>query len=549
MNNKHLIRLTTAFVCIAAVMGFRDTYFDISRSMDVFSGVYREVNMFYVDEVEPGKLMKTYLENMLKTLDPYTNYFSEATVESSRLENTGKFGGLGMETDTAEGFPIVISIERDKPADKAGIRPGDQILSVDGQSAANKSTDDLYRILRGQPNTGIQLRIRSGTIEKTLSLRREEMTETAVPWYGMADSGIGYINLRVFSETAAADVKKALLDLKKQNPELKGLILDVRDNPGGLLQEAVKISGMFVPQGQLIASTKGKKPEWNTEFPSREQPIDTSLRIVVLTNNRSASASEIVSGSLQDLDRAVIAGNKTFGKGLVQITKNLPYNTVLKVTTAKYYIPSGRCIQAINYAEKNADGSVRKLPDSLKVAFKTRNGRTVYDGGGIDPELSLNEDPGGALQQALRNKKMILRYAIEFCRRNPEKPTASVVLPAGEIARFKQWTTSAGFEFKTALEDALPELDTVLKEEKYQEAAASGMAQLRENIRKWKERCWQTEEQAIARELSREIAGIYFHADGKIRESLRHDEWVKSASALLMNQERYKELLKAGKRQ
>ena len=533
---------------VAAVMGFRDTYFDISRSMDVFSGVYREVNMFYVDEVEPGKLMKTYLENMLKTLDPYTNYYSESVVESSRLENTGKFGGLGMETDTADGFSMVISVERDKPADKAGILPGDVILSVDGQSAANKSTEDLYRILRGQANTNIQLRIRSGAAEKTLSLRREEMTETAVPWYGMADSGIGYIKLRVFSETAGADVKKALEDLKKQNPGLKGLILDLRDNPGGLLQEAVKISGLFVPQGQLIASTKGKKPEWNTAFPSREMPLDTSIRIVALTNNQSASASEIVSGSLQDLDRAVVAGGKTFGKGLVQITKNLPYNTVLKVTTAKYYIPSGRCIQAINYAERNADGSVRKLPDSLKVAFKTRNGRTVYDGGGIDPELPLAEDRGGALQRALRERKMLLRYALDYCRRNPAPAGGTVVLPAGEMARFKQWTAATGFEFKTELEKALPELDTVLKEEKYQEAAAPGMAQLRENIRLWKDACWKTEEQAIARELAQEIAGIYFHADGKIRASLAHDEWVKSASALLLDQERYKGLLKAGKR-
>lgn len=548
MNKKNLLIGAALLLSVAAVMGFRDTYFDISRSMDVFSGVYREVNMFYVDELEPGKLMKTYLENMLKTLDPYTNYYSESVVESSRLENTGKFGGLGMETDTADGFSMVISVERDKPADKAGIRPGDVILSVDGQSAANKSTEDLYRILRGQANTSIQLRIRSGTAEKTLSLRREEMTETAVPWYGMADSGIAYIKLRIFSETAGADVKKALEDLKKQNPGLKGLILDLRDNPGGLLQEAVKISGLFVAQGQLIASTKGKKPEWNTAFPSREMPLDTSIRIVALTNNQSASASEIVSGSLQDLDRAVVAGGKTFGKGLVQITKNLPYNTVLKVTTAKYYIPSGRCIQAINYAERNADGSVRKLPDSLKVAFKTRNGRTVYDGGGIDPELPLAEDRGGALQRALRERKMLLRYALDYCRRNPAPAGGTVVLPAGEMARFKQWTASAGFEFKTELEKALPELDTVLKEEKYQEAAAPGMAQLRENIRLWKDACWKTEEQAIARELAQEIAGIYFHADGKIRASLAHDEWVKSASALLLDQERYKGLLKAGKR-
>ena len=402
-----------------ASYAFGNRYFQISKNLDILAAVYREVNVSYVDEQDPSKLMRNLIDGMLKTLDPYTNYFSQSQVETARMEQTGKFGGIGVKVEIQDGIAVITHVEKSLPAYESNLKPGDRIIEIDGTATKGKTKEDVERFLRGQPNSTMSIKVEKVIAEEqyetqTLSLSRIEMQETNVPYFGMITESTGVVRLKIFNESAARDVKNAFDSLKRSNPAMKNLILDLRGNPGGLLQEAVKIVNIFIDRNQLVVSTKGKVLEWNTSFKTLDAPTDTKIPIAVITDNMSASASEIVSGSLQDLDRGIVVGQKTYGKGLVQITKNLSYNTVLKVTTAKYYIPSGRCIQAINYAEKNTDGSVKRIPDSLKTAFKTKAGRTVYDGGGIDPDVVIPKKEISKIAQQLEAKHLLFDYATLF---------------------------------------------------------------------------------------------------------------------------------------
>ena len=339
-----------------------DHFFDISRNIDVFTAVYKDVNGSYVDDTDPSKLMRTCIDGMLKTLDPFTNYISESQIETYRIQNSEKLVGIGIHFQIVDSLPVVTDLIKDLPADKGGIQIGDKMTALDGQPTRGKSYDEVSQVLRGQTgsNLTISLKTISGS-KKDVTIARQEFMETNVPFSGMLTPEVGCINLKIFNPDAGKDVKAAYEKLKKDNPNMKGIILDLRGNPGGLLAEAVNVVNVFIDKNKLVVTTKGRVSEWNSTFKTLNEPADTKIPIVVLTNNMSASSSEIVSGSLQDYDRAVILGQKTYGKGLVQITKNLSYNTMLKVTTAKYYIPSGRCIQAINYAERNEDGSVKHI--------------------------------------------------------------------------------------------------------------------------------------------------------------------------------------------
>jgi len=403
------------------LFAFSERYFNITKELDVFSILFRQVNQLYVDETNPGEMMKDALDEMLSQLDPYTNYIPESEIEDYRFMTTGQYGGVGSLVRKKGDYVVITEPYEGFPAHLAGLKAGDLILEIDGKNVKNKNTDEVSKVLRGQPGSEVSVLVqRPGSSEPIkFTLTRKEIKVKSVPYFGLVSDSIGYIVLTSFTEECGKEVKSALVELKDKH-KIKGLILDLRNNPGGLLNESVNISNLFIDKGQEIVSTKGRVQEWQKSYKGLNQAIDTELPLVILVNKGSASASEIVSGSLQDLDRAVVLGQKTFGKGLVQTTRNLSYNSKLKVTTAKYYIPSGRCIQALDYAHRDETGSVKKVPDSLMTIFKTKNGRLVKDGAGIFPDIILEEKTTPKIVQTLDRNLLLFDFATQYCLNNPK---------------------------------------------------------------------------------------------------------------------------------
>jgi carboxyl-terminal processing protease len=385
---KYLIGLVVVIVAGLSLYSFThdNKNFEIAKNLDIYYTLFRELNAFYVDEVNPNTLVKTSIEKMLESLDPYTNYISEADMEDFRFMTTGEYAGIGALISQQKGNIIIAEPYEGFPAQKYGLRAGDILLEVEGKPTATMTTEDVSNLLKGPAMRPVKIKINRPTENKIFEVDvvRERIAIDAVPYYGMLDDKTAYIRLANFTQNCGDDVKKAFLEMKKQhNPE--SLILDLRSNPGGLLIESVKIMNLFVPKGTEIVSTRGKVKEWDNTYKAMQNPIDTTIKIAVLINRASASASEIIAGAMQDLDRGLVIGTRSFGKGLVQTTRDLSYNAKLKVTTAKYYIPSGRCIQALDYAHRNEDGSVGTVPDSLVTQFTTLKGRKVFDGGGLCP--------------------------------------------------------------------------------------------------------------------------------------------------------------------
>ena len=360
-----------------------DSYFEVSKNLEIFTDLYKELDFYYVDDINSGDLMKTAIDEMLMSLDPYTTYIPETDIEDYRFMTTGQYGGIGAMITRRKNFVYISEPYEGFPAQKAGLMAGDKLIEINGVSAEGKNTEEVSSILKGQPNTEVSILIERNGERLTKRFKRERITVKSIPYYGVLENGVGYIKLRSFTQNCASEVKSALADLKSQQP-LNGIILDLRSNPGGLLNESIDIVNLFVAKGEEIVTTKGKTKAWEKTYLSKNNPLDMNTPLVILINSGSASASEIVSGSIQDLDRGVIIGRKSFGKGLVQQTRKLPYNSQLKVTVAKYYIPSGRCIQSLDYSNRNEDGSAGKVADSLVSTFNTRNGRVVKDGGGIN---------------------------------------------------------------------------------------------------------------------------------------------------------------------
>jgi len=532
------------------LMSFADNYFEISKNLDVFSSLYKEVNMYYVDEVEPSKLMRTCIDGMLKTLDPFTNYFSGSQIENARIHQGGKFGGLGIEIEVMDNYPVIISVEKNQPADKAGIHAGDIIKTIDGESTLNRKKDEVEKFLVGQPKSTVSLQVErkvSLTESKPFyfTVQREEVQETSVPFYGMITPEIGCIKLKIFNEGAGKDVQTAFDSLKKATPNMKGLVLDLRGNPGGLLNEAVNIVNVFIDKNKLVVTTKGKVDEWNNTFKTLNEPSDTKIPLVIITNSMSASASEIVSGTMQDYDRAVIIGQRTYGKGLVQVTKPLSYNTMLKVTTAKYYIPTGRCIQAILYTEKNADGSVKRVPDSLKVAFKTLNsGRTVYDGGGIDPDVKLDKPEHSRIAETLYTKNYIFDFASAYTlTHNSIGDPATFKLTDKDFEDFVAYVKTKDCSYKTESEEKLEALKTAATDEKYFDAVKTQYEAIQKKLTHDKEQDLIKNKAEIITVLENEIAGRYYYAYGKVKKSYQNDPEVAKAIELINNPQQYQEIL------
>ncbi|HEY0262435.1 MAG TPA: S41 family peptidase [Chitinophagales bacterium] len=521
-------------------------FFELSKQIEIFSELFKNINNLYVDEPEPSTLMKTFIDGLLAQTDPYTNYYTESQIENSRINESEKITGIGVQYAFFDSVATVTEIIQGLAADKAGMQVGDKILAINDKSVVGKSDEDISKALKGEAGSELSIKIGNASGEKNITLKRVEFHETNVPFFGMLNKETGYINLKIFNPNAAKDVHFAFDSLRKKNPEMQNLILDLRENPGGLLQEAVKIVNLFIPKNKLVTTMRGRIESANATYKTLDEPIDVNIPIVVLTNSHSASASEIVSGALQDYDRAVIMGQKTYGKGLVQQVKNLPYGTALKVTIAKYYIPSGRCIQAINYAERNADGSVSRVPDSLKVAFKTASGRKVFDGGGIDPDKILATGVENSFISALQKQHLIFDFATQYKKEHASiASSAEFSLTDADYDKFTAFAQNKKFSYKSKTDSLLEQLKTASTEEDYFTAIEKNYDTTLTKIASTKDINFTNYKPEISALIESEICNRYYYTSGKIEKSIQTDPFVKSAISLLNTPKEYSDLLTA----
>jgi carboxyl-terminal processing protease len=528
--------------------GFSDYYFEVSKNLDIFSTLFKELNTYYVDDTEPGELMKTAIDEMLQSLDPYTNYIPESQIEDYKFMTTGQYGGIGALIHKYEDAIVISEPYEGFPAFKSGLRAGDRILEIDGKSVKEKSTSEISTFLKGQAGTAVKLLVDPFNEEKnkTIEVVRENIKVEDVPYYGMLDEEVGYIKLISFTQTASSEYKKAFKDLKEKG--MQKLIFDLRGNGGGLLLEAVKIVNTVVPKGRKIVETRGKLEEWQAVYTAKEEPIDTEIPMVVLVDGNSASASEIVSGALQDYDRAVIIGQRTFGKGLVQQTRPLSYNAQLKVTVAKYYIPSGRCIQKVDYFHKNDNGRAENVPDSLISSFKTLvNQREVFDGKGIKPDVRIEPEKLSKIATVLLQKHHIFNYATVYRLSHDSIADAkSFELTEAEYQDFLTYLKDKSYDYSTRSEELLQEVKETAEKEEYYQRIDKEIRALEEKITAEKKDDLMHFKDEVKQILENEIVSRYYFQDGRIAQSLDDDPDVTQALSVLKNEGRYQGIL-AGK--
>ena len=541
---KKKLILISLVISSLTLLSFKSDYFEIAKNLEIFTDLYKELNTYYVDETDPGKLIKSAMDEMLQTLDPYTNYIPESEIEDFQFMTTGQYGGIGaMITKRAE-YVYISEPYEGFPAQKSGLMAGDKILEVNKISVKGKSTEEVSKLLKGQPNTNVSILIERKYINDPfeVSFKREKVTVGSVPYFGLLENNIGYVKLRSFTRNCSNDLKNAILKLKEQN--VTSLILDLRGNPGGLLNESVKIANFFVNQGEDIVSTKGKIKSWEKVYKATSKPIDTEIPLVVLIDQSSASASEIVSGSLQDLDRAVIVGKRSFGKGLVQQTRKLSYNSQLKLTVAKYYIPSGRCIQALDYSNRNEDGSVGKIADSLSTEFRTKNNRKVYDGGGITPDLVTESETSSKILLSLFRERLFFDYATEFRLKNDNILSAqSFKITDEKFLDFKTFLSDKDYEYETDTEKAYKKLKKVAKDENYFESMRNDFDLLVAKLDDAKNDDLEKNKDFIKEILANEIVSRYYYQKGRIQSSLNYDKDILQAISILSDSTEYKQIL------
>ena len=524
-------------------ISFVDNHFEIAKNLDIFTTLYKELNTFYVDETNAGDLMKTGIDEMLKSLDPYTKYIPESEIEDFRFQTTGQYGGIGAMITQIEDYVIISEPYENFPAQKSGLMAGDKILEINGISAKGKTTQEVSKVLKGQPNTSVKILVERSNLEKPFEVifDREQVSVPSVPYSEYVKDGIAYIRLRSFTRNCTKDLKDAIIALKKER-ELKGLILDLRSNPGGLLNESVGIVNLFVEKGEEVVSTKGKIKSWDKTYIANNLPLDSELPLVVLINSSSASASEIVSGAIQDLDRGVVIGQRSYGKGLVQQTRELSYNSKLKLTVAKYYIPSGRCIQALDYSHRNEDGSVGKIPDSLMTSFTTRNGREVKDGGGVLPDVVIESEKYGMIIASLLKERLFFNYATNYRFKN-DSIADNFIFSDKDFIDFKIYLADKEYAYKTSTEEELEELKRQAKEEEYFTAISNEYDALVVKMQENKKDDLHKSKEDIQEILTGEIMSRYYYQKGRIKASLNFDEDVKKAIEILENGKEYNALL------
>lgn len=544
---KKTARKLSGFAAIALVAvglsAWKLDYFEINKQLDIFTNLFREVNLYYVDETEPSMLMEDAINEMLQGLDPYTVYIPEDHVEDFRIQQTGQYGGIGA---TIRVFGDWVAIDQPYEgfaADKAGLKSGDLIIAVDGKQMKSATTEEMSNLLKGTPGSEVTLTIRRYGEDQQVSLHREEIQVKSVPYYGMLNESTGYIVLRSFTDKASPEIKAAIEDLKL-NHNMKSLVLDLRGNPGGLLSEAINVSNLFIPKGQEVVSTRGRLSELDQVYHTLRQPLDTDMPLAVLIDQGSASASEIVAGTVQDLDRGVVIGQRSFGKGLVQQSRPLSYGAQVKITIAKYYTPSGRCIQAINYAERNEDGSVARLPDSLRNKFETAAGRPVFDGGGIDPDIAIESEKMSGVLYSLIINGHLFEYATNYVHTHGSvADPAEFSLTDSDYNQFVSFLSGKEYHYETQTEKLLTRIEDAAEKEEYDEALQDEIDALRAAYASQKEDDLITFKDQIKHILEREIIGRYYYESGEIAFMIRDDENVQKAIELLNDREAYAELL------
>lgn len=522
-----------------------ERYFEIAKNLDIFASLFKEVNALYVDEINPNKAIRTGIDAMLNSLDPYTNYISEDEVEDYRTLNTGQYGGIGAVTRHINNRTVVTMVYENYPAYKNGLRIGDEVIKMDGIEIEPLTMDEANHLMRGQVGTPVKLTVKRFGQEDPIDIefKREKIKISNVPYFGMLSDNTGYVQLTEFTPEAGKEVKNAVVSLKEKGA--KYLILDLRGNPGGLLLEAVNICNIFIPKGKKVVDTKGKLEESNITYETLNAPVDLEIPVVVIINRGSASASEIVAGTLQDYDRAVVLGERSYGKGLVQVGRPLSYNSQVKITTAKYYTPTGRCIQVLDYSHRREDGSVASIPDSLKKEFRTTRGRKVYDGGGIDPDVKVEAQEASTLTQVLYGKGYIFDYATQFAANHPTLPEVkNFSLTDQEYLEFVAWMKGKNYQTQSLIEAELNELMEEAKREKFYNELKPQLDQIKARLADSHKNELVHHKDQIKQLLEKDIASRYYFEKGSVESGFKYDTEIKAAVTLLNNTTEYKNILK-----
>ncbi|MET7028719.1 S41 family peptidase [Sediminicola luteus] len=528
-----------ALVFLVVGSSYKSDFFEIAKQIEIFTTLFKELNMNYVDETNPAELMDNAIKNMLEGLDPYTKFLNEQDVEAFKINNAGEYSGIGAVVRSYKDKLVVIEPYKNYPADKAGLKAGDEIIKI-GDIGISEFKDNGSELLKGANNTSVEVTYKRQGQINTTTIVREAIEVDAVPYYKMVDAKTGYIVLAKFNQKATEQTKEALINLKNEGAEK--IILDLRGNPGGLLSEAINVTNIFIPKGELVVTTKSKVKKFNREYHTKNQPVDEDIPLVVLVNGRSASASEIVSGSLQDLDRAVIMGARSFGKGLVQRPLKLTYGTQLKVTISRYYTASGRCIQSLDYWNRDDDGKAVK--NSKFTDFKTRNGRKVQDGGGVLPDIEISALRTNAMTQGLLDSNVIFDFATQYYYQNKLNAPSEFDFTDNNFEAFKTYVNQSSFSFETKTEKALKEVMTPEEKAIYGAEVEEGFKNLLVQINKSKLTALDKYKNELQKNLEDEIIKRYFYREGLYDYYLGHDDAILAATALLADTSKYKDVLR-----
>ncbi|MFD2285251.1 PDZ domain-containing protein [Pedobacter petrophilus] len=544
MKNLKYALLAAGFSIAILSFSFKEDLFLVSKNLDIFASLYKEININYVDDTNAPQLMKTGIDAMLESLDPYTEYVPESEIEDYKLKYIStQYGGIGASTIIIDGKLFINEVSEGYPADKEEVKAGDQVVKINGVEVKGKERAQISQLLRGPKGTPVDLIFMREGKEFTKKIIREEIKQPNVSYSGMVGDGVGYIKLDKFLENSGQEVKDALLAINKENP--KGIILDLRNNGGGILQEAVKIVNLFVNKDQLIVTQKGKNIEKTIAYKTQLPPVSVDVPLVVLVNVNSASASEIVAGSLQDLDRAIVVGQRSYGKGLVQQTFNLPYNSMVKVTVAKYYTPSGRCIQKLDYAHRNADGIAERFADSTMVMFQTKAGRNVYSGNGVYPDVVVNADKLSPVTISMINKNLFFNYANQYRKSNPKLESAKAFqISDADYVAFVNGLADKDLTYQNKTERLLSDLRIEAEKENKSAEVKADLENLKYKLTISKKTDVATHKSEIKRILETQIISRYFHEKGRIEQSFQYDKELIAAKALFVNQPQMLAILK-----